>query len=174
MSKHCDIRPARPLRNRSAWLAAALLTLPQAGVAHAAARIESFDTGSWQRLQKDLPRPSVVVFSTTDCGHCPGTIAALAAQLQQQAPQQPKVPLVVVVMDGDGQPELLQEPHYRAADRLFVFRGQGTALQYSVHPGWRGMTPYVALLPHEGAVELVLGRPSAQALERWLQPGRQP
>ena len=88
MYKHCDTGAARPRTNWPARLATALLALAQAGAAHAAGRIESFDTGSWQRLQQDLPRPAVVVFSSTDCGHCPGTIAALAAQLQQRAPHQ--------------------------------------------------------------------------------------
>ncbi len=137
-------------------------------VAAAASRIEGFDGQSWSRLQKELPRPAVVVFSTTDCSHCPAIIAALGQQLKNR---QPLVPLVVVVMDGEGQDDLLQEPHYLPANRLFVFKGQTAALQFSVSPAWRGVTPYVALLPKAGPVNLILGKPSGQEVESWLKGG---
>jgi hypothetical protein len=135
----------------------------------AAKQIENFDAHSWQRLQKDLPRPSAVVFSSTDCSHCPAIIAALGEQLKNRKPQ---VLLVVVVMDGEDQPGLLQEPHYSPASRLFVFKGQSAALQYSINPNWRGITPYVALLPKNGEAKLVLGKPSAAELENWLSSGQ--
>jgi hypothetical protein len=131
----------------------------------AAKQIENFDAHSWQRFQKDLPRPSAVVFSSTDCSHCPAIIAALGEQLKNRKPQ---VHLVVVVMDGEDQPGLLQEPHYSPANRLFVFKGQSAALQFSVNTNWRGITPYVALLPKNGEAKLVLGKPSAAELENWL------
>ncbi|QJQ06748.1 hypothetical protein EJG51_013850 [Undibacterium piscinae] len=137
----------------------------------AAKHIENFDAQSWQRFQKDLPRPAAVVFSTTDCSHCPATIAALGEQLKNRKPQ---VPLVVVVMDGEDQPDLLQEPHYSPASRLFVFKGQATALQYSINPNWRGITPYVALLTKNGETKFVLGKPSAQELDNWLGQGKKP
>ncbi|AZP12524.1 hypothetical protein [Undibacterium parvum] len=135
----------------------------------AAKQIENFDAHSWHRFQKDLPRPAAVVFSTTDCSHCPAIIAALGEQLKNRKPQ---VPLVVVVMDGEDQPGLLQEPHYSPASRLFVFKGQSAALQYSINPSWRGITPYVALLPKNGETKLVLGKPSAAELESWLSSGQ--
>ena len=151
---------------RAMLLAASVATAVPALAA--AKHIENFDAQTWQRLQQDLPRPSAVVFSTTDCSHCPAIIAALGQQLKNR---QPQVPLVVVVMDGDDQPGLLQEPHYLPANRLFVFQGQIAALQYGINPNWRGITPYVALLPKAGAVKLVLGKPSAQELDNWLAAG---
>ncbi len=130
--------------------------------------IEMFTGQSWQQLQKTLPRPAAVIFSTTDCGHCPAVIAAMAKQSKNHRPE---VALVVVVMDGAGQPDLLREPHYQAANRLFVFHGQTAALQYSINPDWRGVTPYVALLPRTGETKLVMGSPSTSAMDQWLEKG---
>lgn len=157
MSKHCK------------FLAALLLALSAAAVQAAPQKIEAFDAQSWQRFQSELPRPSAIVFSTTDCSHCPVTIASLAQQLKQRNTH---IPLIVVVMDGDQQPGLLQDPHYRQASRLFVFKGQTATLQYAVNPKWRGITPYVALLPQAGDVKLVLGNPSAQDIDSWLTAGK--
>jgi hypothetical protein len=152
--------------------AAALLLALSAVVAQAAPHtIEPFDAHSWQRLQQELPRPAAVVFSATDCTHCPGAIAAVAQQLKARSP---KIPLVVVVMDGDQHPGLLQDAHYRQASRLFVFRGRSAALQYAVNPKWRGITPYVALLPENGAPLLITGSPSEQEFGRWLAQAGKP
>lgn len=149
-------------------LTALLLALSAAAVQASPQKIEAFDAQSWQHFQSELPRPSAVVFSSTDCTHCPGTIASIAQQLKQR---KMPIPLIVVVMDGDQQPGLLQDPHYRPASRLFVFKGQSAALQYAVNPKWRGITPYVALLPQAGDVKLVLGNPSAQDIGNWLAAG---
>jgi hypothetical protein len=143
----------------------ALLSCTMLQAQAAASKVETFDKHSWQRLQKELPRPAAIIFSTTDCAHCPAIIANLAEQIKNRKPQ---IPLVVVVMDGDGQTDLLQEPHYQTASRLFVFNGQTAALQFSVHPNWRGITPYVALLPRLGETKLVLGKPSAIEIDSWL------
>ena len=151
------------------YLTSCLLVLSAAAVQAAPQKIEAFDAQSWQRLQSTLPRPSVVVFSSTDCTHCPVTIASIAEQLKQRKTQ---LPLIVVVMDGDEQPGLLQDAHYRQASRLFVFKGQSAALQYTINPKWRGITPYVALLPQAGDVRLVLGQPSAQDIDGWLKAGK--
>ena len=151
------------------YLTSCLLVLSAAAVQAAPQKIEAFDAQSWQRFQSTLPRPSAVVFSSTDCTHCPVTIASIAEQLKQRKTQ---LPLIVVVMDGDEQPGLLQDPHYRQASRLFVFRGQSAALQYTINPKWRGITPYVALLPRAGDVRLVLGQPSAQDIDSWLKAGK--
>lgn len=133
--------------------------------AQAAARqIESFDGHTWQRWQKELPRPAAVVFSTTDCSHCPAVIAALSEQLKSR-----HIPVIVVVMDGEGVSDLLEEAHYAPAKRLFVFTGQTTALQYSISPLWRGITPYIALFPRLGEAQLVLGKPSPEQLRSWLK-----
>lgn len=131
----------------------------------AATKIEHFDQNTWQRMQKELPRPAVVIFSTTDCAHCPAIIAAMAEQVKTRKPQ---VPVIVVVMDGEGLAGLLQEPHYQTANRVFVFKGQTAALQYSINPNWRGITPYVALLPRFGELMMVMGKPSALEIKGWL------
>ncbi|MDP3842692.1 MAG: hypothetical protein Q8Q81_08865 [Oxalobacteraceae bacterium] len=156
------------LRDYVKHLAALLLALSSAAAQGAPQKIEAFDAQSWQRLQQELPRPAAVVFSTTDCTHCPAAIAAVAEQLKKSKEQ---TALVVVVMDGDQHPGLLQDPHYRQASRLFVFKGRSAPLQYAVNPKWRGITPYVALLPQAGAVKLVLGEPSAQEFGNWLSAG---
>jgi len=63
-----------------------------------------------------------------------------------------KPALIVVVMDGMADMDLLNEAHYATADRLFIFSESDApansiaALQYSINPKWRGITPYVALL----------------------------
>lgn len=158
MSKRCN------------HLTALLLALSATAAQASPQKIETFDGQSWQRFQSTLPRPSAIVFSTTDCSHCPATIASIAQQLKQRKSH---TPLIVVVMDGDQQPGLLQDPHYRQASRLFVFKGQTVALQYAVNPKWRGITPYVALLPQAGDVKLVPGKPSAQDIGSWLTAGKQ-
>ena len=160
MSKRCNY-----LLAFLATLLPAVAALPAQAAAN---RIEAFDGQSWQRFQSELPRPSAIVFSTTDCTHCPTTIASIAQQLKQR---KTPVPLIVVVMDGEQQPGLLQDPHYRQASRLFVVKGQTAALQYAVNPKWRGITPYVALLPQAGDVKLVLGNPSTPDIESWLTAG---
>lgn len=162
---------SQPCKLHSRGLSALLLALCASGAAGAPQRIEPFEAHSWQRLQQELPRPAAVVFSATDCTHCPGAIAAVAQQLKARAP---KIPLVVVVMDGDQHPGLLQDAHYRQASRLFVFRGRSAALQYAVNPKWRGITPYVALLPENGAPLLITGSPSEQEFAHWLAQDGKP
>ena len=155
----------KPYKIIYALLIALLLSLSSLSAQAAPGKVEIFDGKTWQRMQKELPRPSAVVFSTTDCGHCPGVITALAEQISQR---KMAIPLVVVVMDGEGQDDLLQEPHYQNASRLFIFHGQTAALQYGINPNWRGITPYVALLPRVGETKLVLGKPTEPEIKRWL------
>jgi hypothetical protein len=152
-------------RCKSSVALALALMLVAVGAQAAATRIETFDGKTWQRLVQDLPRPAAVVFSSTDCSFCPGTIAALAEHIKER---KGAIALIVVVMDGDGQPDLLQEPHYAPASRLFVFKGQGAVLQHSINPAWHGITPYVALFGAAGAPRMVLGKPSPQVLADWL------
>ena len=118
-----------------------------------------FDKTTWQTLKKELPRPSVVVFTTTDCVYCPEVIESLAVDLKKG---KSKALLAVVVMDGLTQPESwLKEPHYRKADRLYVFEGQDTALRFGIDPRWRGMTPYLAMFKSTGEPKFLVGRPSS-------------
>lgn len=135
------------------------LLIVTAGNAYAAPRgVEYFQVTSWAKFQSDLPKPHVVVFSTTDCGHCPDVIIQVSKTIKSY---KEKVYLSVVVMDGLSHEDyLLSAPHYLMADRIFAFKGQVNAIKHSVNPSWRGLTPYVALLPKKGEVKYVLGKPS--------------
>jgi thiol-disulfide isomerase/thioredoxin len=128
--------------------------------------IEAFGPDTWGAWQTSLPRPAIVVFTTTYCPTCPEAFAYLA-----KANQIHKLgaTLIAVVMDGEGQPHLLRNAHYGHADRLFVFSGPETALRYGVDPRWRGVTPYVALFGAKAAPTLVAGRPSLEQLQRGLR-----
>jgi hypothetical protein len=141
-------------------LPAALLTVPMA--ASAAPRlVESFDAGTWAGWQQSLRRPAIVVFTTTDCAHCP---AALAEIERQRRSHTPRAELLVVVMDGESDDaSLLQQAHYRSADRLLAFDGPANRLRHSVNPGWIGVTPYVALLAGAAAPKFVMGVPDMAA-----------
>jgi hypothetical protein len=71
-------------------------------------------------------------------------------------------------MDGEGKPDILRDPHYKKADRLFAFAGEAAPLQYQINPKWRGITPYGALYGAQGAPRLITGRPQAADLQQWL------
>jgi thiol-disulfide isomerase/thioredoxin len=129
--------------------------------AAAAPRLEDFTASTWAQWQKDLPRPAVVVFSTTYCPSCPEVFADLAQSVRKAGAG---TPMIAVVMNADGLSELSHLAHYWHADRIFVFRGQEAALRFSVNPQWRGVTPYVALFGQEGPPRLVAGRPTAEQL----------
>lgn len=144
---------------------APLLLLAAAATSGAAAQIEDFTGTTWSRWQKELPRPAIVVFSTTYCPTCPEVMASLAAAVKQSGA---RVPLVAVVMDADGKRELAHQGHFRVADRLFAFRGQEAALRFSVDPRWRGVTPYVALFGTQGAPTFSAGQPTAEQLRAVL------
>lgn len=128
--------------------------------------IEQFGPDTWRAWQSGLPRPAIVVFSTTYCSTCPEAFAFLADAIKAH---RLGATLIAVVMDGDDRPNLLRDAHYRHADRLYVFRGQEVALRYGVDPRWRGLTPYVALFGPQGAPTLIAGRPSLEQLQGALR-----
>jgi len=69
-----------------------------------------------------------------------------------------------VVIDGAGQEqELTRDRHYRKAQALYAFDGDAQALRHAVNPAWRGLTPYVALIPATGSTSFHSGAPSAAA-----------
>jgi len=129
--------------------------------AHAAPRLEDFTASTWEQWQRELPRPAVVVFSTTYCPTCPEVFTDLAQSVRKAGAG---TPMIAVVMNADGLRELSHLTHYRHADRIFVFRGQEAALRFSVNPQWRGVTPYVALFGRDGPPRLVAGLPTAEQL----------
>lgn len=139
--------------------AAAAFTL----IGHAPARAaQPFETGTWAEMQRQLPRPAIVVFTTSHCPNCPEVFETLLKERQQR---RPKAPVVAVVMDSADDPASMRQPHLRRANRLLAFQGSPQALRYSVDPAWRGVTPYVALLPSGGPPVFVAGTPTA---EHWL------
>ena len=153
---------------RTSTLALVLVLCSATPAQGAPTAVGKFDRTTWAQWKDTLPRPSVVVFTTTDCEFCPATIDALARAVRKKG--RAKANLVVVVMDGAGKDgSLLADAHYRRADALYAFDGQEMALRYSINPAWRGITPYVALLPGRGEIGFFTGRPSAAALEALLR-----
>lgn len=164
MLKRCSIERRR-------WLASVLgaSALLAAGAAPAAPAIETFHAGTWAAQFARPARPAVVVFSTTECVHCPGVIRGLADRLRQY---KMRGMLVAVVMDGFTPDELAQHAHYRLADRLMAFEGPLPALRHSVNPAWRGVAPYVAFLLPGLPVDFVVGVPAAERVEAWMAAAR--
>ena len=131
--------------------------------------VEAFDKDSWAALQSGLKQPAVVVFSTTDCAHCPAVVDGLARDIRQR---QLKAQLLTVVMDaapGEDDAALLKHPHYARANQLFAFSGQAPALRHSVEPKWRGVTPYVVFLAPGQAPRAVTGPPSKEDVQNWAR-----
>ncbi|RTL56856.1 MAG: hypothetical protein EKK46_03825 [Rhodocyclaceae bacterium] len=127
-----------------------------------------FTTQTWKHLVGSLPRPSAVVFSTTDCVHCPAVIEGLADDFQHQ-PKAKRGKLVVVVMDDAAPATILGNAHFQKADRLYVFTGNEQALRYTVSPGWRGLTPFVALLSGKREVRFHTGPLPLEEQRQFLQ-----
>ena len=166
---------ARRLRARvsGAWLASLTLTLTALGAgvpvtASAELRPERFDAQTWSVLRSELRRPALVVFTTTHCPTCPEVLARVA---EMRARQLPGAPLVAVVMDGQeaaqAQPAGRVTHSLTGVDRLFHFQGSQPALRYSVDPTWRGVTPYVVLLPALGPAMFSAGSPSELQWAAW-------
>jgi hypothetical protein len=152
-SDHADHR-ARP---------SASTTKPAAAPAVA---VQGFDAQRWATLLRE-PGPALVVFTSTDCAHCPQAIERLTRHQRDERHAGRPVPrLDVVVLDGRDEPDALAgEPHYRQADRLFAVDGQAARVRHAVNPAWFGQTPYVALLSSAVAdtrapVRFVSGTPS--------------
>jgi hypothetical protein len=144
-----------------------LLSVFPVAIQAAPREVERFDAKTWARLQQELPRPAVVVFTATYCSNCPALIAKLAKRMSARGLKQP---VVAVVIDEATPEELLTNEHYRSVGRLFSFDGDEAKLRYIVDPRWRGLTPYVALIDHRGAVTFVAGTPSDSQFDKWLKP----
>jgi len=159
----------RSLSRRLLMAAFGLLTLAAAAQAGPAAPvIHEFTPQTWEQLLHTLPRPAAVVFSTTDCTHCPAVIDGIAQAIRLQ-PRPRRPTLAVVVMDELRPTDLDHLPHLRKADKLYVFVGNEMAIRYAVQPEWRGMTPFTALLPTMGTPRFQLGTLAPADLESFLQ-----
>ena len=146
--------------------ASLLLFLMQSSFA-ATSLVEPFDQTTWRSFISKRDQPALVIFTSVTCAHCPAAIKRLAAKRSAIASH---IPLVVVSMDAESNAALLQDPHYAPADRLFLFRGRSQAVQFSVNPEWRGMTPYVGFIDSRGGVRFSLGEPRDALLSEWLRP----
>ncbi len=160
------------------WAFMALIGAMSAPVGAAPQSVEPFGLRTWMSLQRQLDRPAVVVFSTTDCSHCPATIAAVDAE-RRRLSSPPWPPLVVVVMDVQPTSEagaaLLKNPRYASVDRLMAFDDQPAALRHEVDPRWSGVTPLVGMfIPGRPVPEMTLGTPSAQAFHRLYGAAKSP
>lgn len=129
----------------------------------AAPKAEAFEASSWESLSHNPGRPAIVVFSTTDCVHCPAVIRSLARD-KSHHPGNPG--LIAVVMDGG--PDIAGKSPYNLADRVFVFGKNPQALRYSVNPEWRGLTPYIALLSPNRPVKYLVGPPAERDIRAFF------
>lgn len=151
------------------WITAGMLLASHAGVTAAPTAVENFDKSSWQQLRQQTTTPSIVVFSSVTCTHCPGTIVRIAAALSAA---RSGTRLIVVSIDSVDDTVLLREPYLGSVSRLFAFNGSAQALQYAVNPDWRGMTPYTAYLDGKRGVRFVLGEPKEALLRKWIAAER--
>jgi hypothetical protein len=136
--------------------------------------VEAFDAEGWAGLQAGLRRPAIVVFTATDCVHCPAVINALARDGRLSRVKGSLAAVVMDVAPGESDPALLRSPHYRRVHRLFAFAGQAPALRHAVNPAWRGVTPYLALLRPGETPVWVTGPPTSEVLDRWARPAAAP
>lgn len=144
-----------------------LTCLPVSPLVVATQVSQEFTLQTWEKLVKHTNAASIVVFTTTDCSHCPAVIEYLSQRVKQVKLASQRPALQVVVMDGLDEPELIKQGHYLLADKLWVFQGNRSALQYSVNPKWRGLTPYVALIAANQA-EFIIGKPEPEKLSQFL------
>lgn len=164
----CRFFPSFPERWSRLFAVLGVLLAPVAAAAAAPQAILPFGANTWSELAQSKRRPLVVVFSTTDCAHCPKAIDDLAMAIRKA---DSRVGLAVVVMDGAGQEEALRaDRHYRMANALYAFDGDAMALRFKVDPDWRGLTPYVALIPATGAIRFHAGPPPPEVLRAFLRP----
>lgn len=167
MSRSTDPIARRGARRAALAVLAALaaaVAVPTAAAAAPPPRVEPFDAEVWSRLQATLPRPAVVVFTTTTCATCPEVFEGLRRTLRER---RLAAPLVAVVLDGDALGRGRHDAHLRDADRVFAFRGREAALRWAVDPAWRGVTPYVALLGADGSTRFGAGTPPPERLDAW-------
>ena len=162
-----DCLPDTRGHGRRRALLAVLLALTGGGATAVAPVAEDFTQNTWQQWLKEMPRPAIVVFSTTYCPTCPEVFTYLAQAVRDA---RNAVPLIAVVMDEEGLDPLRRLKHFGHFDRLFVFRGQEAALRFSINPQWRGATPYVALFGADQAPRMVVGKPTADDLQVVLGP----
>ncbi len=147
-------------------LAAGLVAAPASG---APRTVEAFDGQSWPALQREISKPTIMVFSATWCAVCPEVIDRLRQDISRR---KIAASLMVTLMDvapGDRDAALLRDAHYQQTDRLFAFDGQAAVVRYSVDKRWLGITPYVVLLIPNTAPVAITGAPAASDIDAWVR-----
>lgn len=117
--------------------------------------INAFTAETWSQMLKTIPRPAVIMFTSSDCTHCPGTLKNLRRIREEQ---RLKWSLSIVQIDEEAY------DFGDANDARWRFAGNIQRLQYSVNPKWRGITPYIVLLHSDGGTEFILGAPGKAQL----------
>src|SRR5574343_474378 len=141
-----------------------LLTALPAG---AAVSVQPFTRTGWADLQQAENGRAVVVFSSTDCAHCPGVIRTLAGEIARAGRP---VRLYVVVLAGAGQEAHLQDdPVYRLAHRLHVVTDEELPVRHAVNPAWHGLTPYIVLLTPGSLPAYHLGLPTVTVRQHFFR-----
>jgi hypothetical protein len=170
------VRAARrtPWVRRRGRLAGVLLTaifcMPNMAFAHvhraqaAINTVANFDATSWAPLLKTGPRPAAYVFTNSYCSTCPMAFDALHARIRASGKT---VELAAVVMDVAGAQALAHVHHYTGATKVYAFDGFEPEIRQTVDPQWHNITPYVVLIDRKGAVQRVIGPPSAAQLKAW-------
>jgi hypothetical protein len=147
------------------------IALPVCGFTAAPAGWEPFTAATWKSWTVPGLKPAAVVFTTTDCEHCPAVIAELRQRIESMP--QPRPLLRVVVTDaGNLTPVTSAARWYAMADERRVFEGNELAVRYAISPRWRGETPFVALLSPRSTPSLFVGHPAATEMDAWSSSSR--
>lgn len=149
---------------------ALLLALPLCGSTAQPSGWEPFTAATWKSWTNPAAR-AAVVFTTTDCEHCPAVIEQLRQHIGTMPAPRPTL-RVVVTDAGNLSAVTAGARWYALADTRHVFDGNELAVRYAVSPRWRGETPFVALLAPLAAPQLVVGHPAATALDAWGKSAR--
>lgn len=132
----------------------------------AAPKVLVFDQSTWATWQQQKKRPHVLVFSRSDCAHCPAVLKQIALELKQR---HLKAGLGVVLMDGiEVAQAIADEPYYKVVNQFYAASVDETKLRYAINPTWPGITPYVAIMDKRGQLHFVMGPPSKALFDQTL------
>ena len=163
---------ARRPRRMPVWVRAVESASGRPGARRLAAAIEGkvvVVTGATSGIGRDCalktgPRPAAYVFTNSYCSTCPMAFDALHARIRASGKT---VELAAVVMDVAGAQALAHVHHYTGATKVYAFDGFEPEIRQTVDPQWHNITPYVVLIDRKGAVQRVIGPPSAAQLKAW-------
>ncbi len=120
--------------------------------------VKPFTHETWESVLKNGKRPSVWVFTASDCTHCPAVIKQL---IEYRKHKKLSFALMVVqTNEGDVKKPVKLKSNIKVGDHLYQFSGQKQRIQYSINPQWRGIVPYVVMLPNQGGIQYTMGLPN--------------